>query len=200
MLNSFTALEHGLDLTDLSGFKRVYSGHIHIRQEKGNVVYVGTPYEMDRGDRGNTKGFWILDLDESGVSERFIENRVSPRHVKFDIADILQRSTSELGSLFKNNYVDLSIESSFSARFPLTAFTDLIKDLGHRRVEFFSYSKDQEKSKSEVELDSNYEYNIFTVLDSRLKEMQLPQDRSSKLSSRFREIYDSLRNSKKYEQ
>lgn len=200
MLNRFTALDHGLDAADLSGFKRVYSGHIHIHQERGNVVYVGTPYEMDRGDRGNTKGFWVLDLDPTGVTERFIENPVSPRHIKLDVAEVLQRNLGELGQLFRNNYVDVSIESQFSARFPLTSFTDLIRDLGHRRVEFFSYSRDQEKSKSEVELDSNYEYNIFTVLDARLKEMNLAPTESERLLAKFREVYDSMRNSKKYEQ
>lgn len=200
VLNAFTKLEHGLDITDLGSFKRVYSGHIHIRQEKGNVLYVGTPYEMDRGDRGNTKGFWILDLDKDCVTERFIENRVSPRHLKLDVMEVLNRAISELAPLFKNNYVDISIESEFSARFPLTAFTELIKELGHRRVEFFSYSRDQEKAKSEIELDSNYEYNIFTVLDSHLKGLNLAPSQSEPILTRFREIYDQLRNSKKYEQ
>lgn len=200
ILNAFTKLEHGLDLTDLSSFKRVYSGHIHIRQERGNVLYVGTPYEMDRGDRGNTKGFWVLDLEKDRVTERFIENQVSPRHLKLDVTQVLNLSIEELSSLFKNNYVDISIESGFSSRFPLTAFTELVKELGQRRVEFFSYSRDQEKSKSEIELDSNYEYNIFTVLESHLKGLNLSPSQSEPILTRFREIYDSLRNSKKYEQ
>jgi DNA repair exonuclease SbcCD nuclease subunit len=198
-LNSFQKLEHGLEGKDLSPFKRIYSGHIHIRQEKGNVLYVGTPYEMDRGDRGNTKGFYVLDVSGKEVSEKFIENTVSPRHVKHDVYDLLNLNLEEIAELFKNNFVDLTIESSFSQRFPMSQFTEMIKDLGHRRAEFFSYSREQLKKNSEVEIDSSYEYNIFTILDENLREMNLPDSQASLISSTFKEIYDSLKNTKQYD-
>jgi DNA repair exonuclease SbcCD nuclease subunit len=198
-LNKVQKLEHGLEGEDLKKFKRIYSGHIHIRQEKGNVLYVGTPYEMDRGDRGNAKGFYVLDVSEKEVKEKFIENTVSPKHIKLDISELLDLNLEEISKIFKNNFVDLMIESSFSQRFPMSQFTEMIKDLGHRRVEFFSYSKDQLKSSSEIELDSSYEYNIFTILEENLREMNLPNDQSSLISSAFKEIYDSLKNTKQYD-
>ena len=200
-LNRATKLTHGLDSDDLKSFKRVYSGHIHIRQDKNNVLYVGTPYEMDRGDRGNAKGFYVLYADsEDTIIEKFIENTVSPRHLKFDITDLLNFNTQQLRDLVKNNFVDVTIESSFSLRFPITKFTELIKDAGCRRLEFFSYTRDQLQSKSDIETDSNYEYNIFTILDAKIKEANYAPDISTQVVDSFKKIYDNLKNNKSYEQ
>jgi DNA repair exonuclease SbcCD nuclease subunit len=198
-LNRSTRLEHGLEYSDLKSFKRVYSGHIHIRQDKNNVLYLGTPYEMDRGDRGNIKGFYVLSADSDLIIEKFIENTVSPRHIKIEMIDLLNLNLAEISAMFKNNFVDILIESSFSSRFPLTSFTEMLKDCGHRRLEFFSYSKDQIKSKSEVELNSNYEYNIFTIAQEKLKEKNLSVLYESQIFDKFKEIYDSLKNTKSYE-
>lgn len=198
-LNKVTKLEHGLELSDLTNIKRIYSGHIHIRQEKGNVLYVGTPYEMDRGDRGNTKGFYFIDVSGTEVEETFIENTFSPKHVKFNLYDVLEMSQENISTLFKNNFVDLTIESSFASKFPLTRFTEIVKECGHRRIEFFSYSKDEVTSSSEIELNSNYEYNIFTTLNEKLKSLSLPEYTQTQVSNKFKEIYDSLKNTKSYE-
>jgi hypothetical protein len=198
-LNKMQKLEHGLEGKDLTRFKRIYSGHIHIRQEKGNVLYVGTPYEMDRGDRGNVKGFYVLDVTEKEVKEKFIENTSSPKYIKHDVFDFLDLNLTQIGEIFKNNFVDITIESSFSQRFPMSQFTEMIKDLGHRQAEFFSYSKEQLKTKSEAEIDSSYEYNIFTILNDNLREMNLSESQSSLISSTFKEIYDSLKNTKHYD-
>lgn len=199
-LNKVTKLEHGLEYKDVSSFKKVYSGHIHIRQSNKNVLYVGTPYEMDRGDRGNQKGFYVLDLSGKQVEEKFIPNTISPLHIKRDISEILNLSLDQLKPLFKNNFVDITIESSFSSKFPLTQFTEMIKDFGQRRLEFFSYSNEQLKSKSEIELNSNYEYNIFSILEEKIKESNHPPEFSAKIFDSFKKIYDSLRNNKSYEQ
>jgi hypothetical protein len=198
-LNRSTKLEHGLEYSDLESFKRVYSGHIHIRQDKNNVLYVGTPYEMDRGDRGNTKGFYVLHVESDLLTEKFIENTVSPRHIKIEMLDLLNMNFDQISKLFKNNFIDIMIESSFSSRFPLTAFTEAIKECGHRRVEFFSYSKEQAKAKSEVELNSNYEYNIFTVLKDKIKDGNMSPIIATQVFERFKTIYDSLKNTKSYE-
>jgi DNA repair exonuclease SbcCD nuclease subunit len=198
-LTKVTKLEHGLEQSDICQFTRIYSGHIHIRQEKGNVLYVGTPYEMDRGDRGNQKGFYVLDVSGKVVTEKFIPNHFSPKHTRFEVLDLLELTPDGIQQEFINNFVDIMIESEFSKKFPLSQFTELVKGYGHRRLEFASYSQDQLKNRSELELDANYEYNIFTLLDERMKLMNLPVDQSTQIVDKFKEIYDSLRNTKQYD-
>lgn len=199
-LNKATKLEHGLEQEDIKGFKRIYSGHIHIRQENSTVLYVGTPFEMDRGDRGNEKGFYVLDISNTKIKEKFVPNTLSPKHLKFDVTELLDLSLTQLGKIFNNNFVDVTMEASLSQRFSISRFTELIKNLGHRRLEFSSYSLEQIKSRSQVELDSTYEYNIFSILEERLIEMNFPEYQNSQITNKFKEIYDSLRNTKHYDQ
>lgn len=200
VLSKFTKLEHGLEIADLIPFQRVYSGHIHIRQEIGNVLYVGTPYEMDRGDRGNTKGFYVLDVSGESVSETFIENTISPKHVRLDAVDVLNMNRSDLGQVFRNSWVDITIEAELSSRFPFSRFTDLISGLGHRRLEFFTYTKAIQRPTVDLELDSNYEYNIFKALESRLAELTVPDPDKETIRRRFKEIYDRVSSTKRYDQ
>jgi len=197
--NKVQKLEHGLEQEDIQSYKRIYSGHIHIRQEKGNVLYVGTPYQMDRGDRGNDKGFYVLDVSGADVQEKFVLNTFSPKYVKFDVTDLLNLTSTEITSLFHNNFVDILLESDFSKKFPISQFTELVKKFGHRHLEFGSYSKEQLKERSEIEINSNYEYNVFTILDERIKSMNLPFIQAKEITDRFKEIYDSLRNTKQYD-
>jgi UDP-2,3-diacylglucosamine pyrophosphatase LpxH len=197
-LNSFTKLEHGLEQKDIIPFKRIYSGHIHIRQEKGNVLYVGTPYEMDRGDFGNQKGYYILDVSGPTIKETFIPNKTSPQHLKINIIDLLNKNYLEISKLFKNNFIDILIESELVKIFPISQFTELVKDYGHRRLDFITYSKEKLKTRSEIEQETNYEYNVFTLLENRIKVSQFPDHISNQIFLKFKEIYDSLRNTKQY--
>lgn len=72
-------MEHGIAASELERFKLVLSGHFHKRQTRGNITYVGTPYQMDWGDYGQPKGFAILDpADPRRVT--FVDNPESAFH------------------------------------------------------------------------------------------------------------------------
>ena len=199
-LGKNTHLEHGLDLDELANFKKVYSGHIHLHQRKNNVLYVGTPYEMDRGDRTNPKGFYVLDVSGPEISEKFVPNEVSPKHLKFDVFEVLQFTPQQAKALFKNNFVDISMESEFSKRFPISRFTEMVKDFGQRRLEFMSYSKNQAVPASQAEAAMSYEYNIFTVMNEKLTQMNLNSSLSNQVTEKFKNLYDTLKNTKEYDQ
>lgn len=67
-----TRCETGMDAELFKKFDRVLSGHFHIRANRGNVLYVGTPCDMTWNDYGDKKGFHILDTNS--MSLEFIEN------------------------------------------------------------------------------------------------------------------------------
>ena len=98
-----------IEVTEFSGYKRVFSGHIHIRQVHENFEFIGAPYQMDRNDYDDKKGLTILDL-ESGKT-KFIENIISPTFKKFKVekdGDLLL-----LEHLDTNKYfVDIEINNS----------------------------------------------------------------------------------------
>ena len=104
-------VEEGLNTEDLIKFQRVYSGHIHWGQHRGNVTMVGNPYQMTRSDAGNKKGWYILDI-ESG-EETFFENEHSPKFVRVRLNHLLECTLGELKAMCKNNRVDLYVPSEF---------------------------------------------------------------------------------------
>ena len=197
-LNKFTKLDHGLDYDDISYYKKIYSGHIHIRQENRNFIYTGTPYEMDRGDVGNTKGFYVLDLSGKTVNQKFVENTCSPRHIRFEMMDLLQMELPKIKKIFNNNFIDISIESEFSKKLQFSLFTEKIKDFGHRRLEFYPYTVDKKNTDSQIQLGENYEFNIFTILDEYLNNLSLSSIKKEEIFTYFRGLYDKVIDQQKF--
>jgi len=73
-----------IDIKTFSKAKMVFSGHYHNKSLKDNVMYIGTPYQLEWGDYGEIKGFYILDTDK-GIE--FIKNEISPMHLKLKYDD-----------------------------------------------------------------------------------------------------------------
>lgn len=97
-----------IDVEEFSGYKNVYSGHIHILQRQKHFTFVGNIFEMDRNDRDNQKGIFILDTFDN--SERFIENKISPRYKKIWIKT--EEDILSLDSVSTKDFIDLHISNS----------------------------------------------------------------------------------------
>lgn len=59
-------------------YKGVYSGHYHTRSNKGNITYLGTPYEITWADYDDPRGFYVMDTDNGMVE--FIKNPFRMHH------------------------------------------------------------------------------------------------------------------------
>ncbi len=93
---------------EFSKFEKVYSGHIHIRQELKNIIFVGSIFQQDRNDMSDQKGISILNV-ESGECE-FIPNNVSPIFRKINI--LSEKDIETLDSLTDTkDYIDISISN-----------------------------------------------------------------------------------------
>ena len=67
-LNGFHATqghiqEHGMESSVFEKFERTFSGHFHIRSNKGLIYYLGNPYEMFWNDCDDSRGFHIFDTE-----------------------------------------------------------------------------------------------------------------------------------------
>lgn len=65
-------MEHGMDASMFKKYKAVYSGHYHHKSSKGNIHYLGAPYEMTWVDYQDPKGFHVLDTNTLQLD--FIQN------------------------------------------------------------------------------------------------------------------------------
>ena len=67
-LNGFQAtqghiMEHVTAVGAFQRFKRVFSGHYHVRSNQEGIYYLGNPYEMFWNDANATRGFHLFDTE-----------------------------------------------------------------------------------------------------------------------------------------
>ena len=85
----------GLTADTFSRFSRVWSGHYHHRSTRGNVTYVGTPYEITWQDYADQKGYHIFDT-ATGTIE-FCPTRVNMfERIEYDDTKPVDLDTLEL--------------------------------------------------------------------------------------------------------
>lgn len=63
---------HGYNAKLFDKFDVVCSGHFHHRSSRGNINYLGSPYEMSWSDFGDPKGFHVFDTDTRKLT--FVKN------------------------------------------------------------------------------------------------------------------------------
>jgi len=114
-MNTFKVCDEGFKSKELLKYAPlVISGHFHLREEReyenGKILYVGSPFELDFGDANTTKGYYILDLNDMSYS--FTPNKISPRHIKITLSDLIKINNfkKESRELFGKNIVKLSID------------------------------------------------------------------------------------------
>jgi len=124
----------GFDSTIFKG-KKIYSGHIHKRQESERVTYIGSPYQLRRSDIGNQKGIYILDVDGEDVIEHFYKNEYSPVFLKLKIEDLFDVTLGNLKKILANNYVDIIIKRSDLGNINMPSLTNALNDCTTKKLE-----------------------------------------------------------------
>ena len=81
--SSGISLQCSISLKDLKRFKHVFLGHYHKPQTVGNITYIGSPIQTDKGQAGEIKRFIILNL-ETGETKS-IPLMGARRYHKFEI-------------------------------------------------------------------------------------------------------------------
>jgi DNA repair exonuclease SbcCD nuclease subunit len=67
-----SVIDHGHDTTAFEKFDVVCSGHFHHKSTRGNIHYLGAPYEMTWSDYDDERGFHIFDTTTREL--QFIQN------------------------------------------------------------------------------------------------------------------------------
>ena len=70
--------------TENTKVQNVFSGHYHIKDTKGLVKYLGTPWQINWSDYNEEKGFYVWDEMDS---LEFIENKSSKKYIKVKYND-----------------------------------------------------------------------------------------------------------------
>jgi hypothetical protein len=100
-------MDHGMDPKLFHRFKRVWSGHFHHKSKKGNVQYLGNPYQMYWNDYKDPRGFHIYDTDTDKLT--FVKNPYEIFH-KFYYNDVENNYEDFDASRFSDSFIKLIVE------------------------------------------------------------------------------------------
>lgn len=132
---------------------KVISGHIHKRQETDKVVYVGSPYQMSRGDIDNQKGIYKLVLSTGEMI--FTPNDYSPIFQKIDITKFLNFTDKERTDALKNNYTDIVIDEVNIDKYKMGDVYEILLSCQAKRAQIQVI-----KSKTNIQVDENSEEHM----------------------------------------
>lgn len=179
--------EEGNGLSTFNRFKRVYSGHIHYRQELNNFILVGNPYHMTRSDRGNEKGIYILDLETGNHS--FTLNDRSPEFKRYYINDILERRMSEISREINNNFVDIFIPSNVLGKYNINSFMDYLDGKAYK-LEPRIFDADSHNNLDDVSVsDFNGQIDLMKISKDYINSLDYDDDLKEKLIKSVIDLY-----------
>ena len=127
-------------------YEKVLSGHFHCRQEKDNIYYLGTQYQITFSDLAETKGFHIFDTETRELE--FVENPYKMFHTL--------RYNDEDGPLeenkyphLKGSYVKLFVEIK-KHPYAFDRFMDRLYESGVAKITIVEEIVDSEWTKEEI--------------------------------------------------
>jgi DNA repair exonuclease SbcCD nuclease subunit len=118
-MNSTKICDHGDESHDLlEKSNAVVTGHFHYREQRKYdngkyILYLGSPYEMDFGDRQQAKGVSIIDFDTFDVE--FVENTITPKHFRLKISELTKHHAKSLAETVKGNIISLYVDTKLDA-------------------------------------------------------------------------------------
>jgi hypothetical protein len=175
--NRFVVMEHGADRDIYSKFTNVFSGHYHTRSEKGNVRYLGNPYELYWSDVDDARGFHIFDTETLEVTpvnnpfkmfhniyyEDTPHQLINTKEYKDKIVKVVVRKKSDplqfekfLDKLYKSNVHELKVVENFDFG-GIYDTEDLESDESEDTISILNRYIDE----SEVSLDKSIIKNIL---------------------------------------
>lgn len=165
---------------------KIFSGHIHRRQESKRVTYVGSPYHLDRGDVGNSKGLYILNLKTNKTE--FIENTYSPIYSIVQMEDYDAMSIEERRKIFDNNYITVIVNEDDLPKYR--------KKYDMNNLGIGTSAKEAKvksiKTKQNITADENAEYreqSIQDLINESIGQLEIEEDAKSRLIEMSNQYY-----------
>ena len=172
--------EGGLSPDIFNKFHTVFSGHFHHKSERGNIKYLGNPYELFWNDYKAERGFHLLDPKTKKLG--FIKN---PYRIfrKFFYNDVDVDYTYFDASKFKDSYVKLFVEE----RTDNYLFEKIIEKLYEVGIHDLKIIEDQNMNFEEDSSSLEGE-DTLTILNKYIEETDINLDKTN-LKNLVKSIY-----------
>ena len=172
--------EGGFSVSDFKNFNRVWSGHFHHRSKRGNVQYLGNPYQMFWNDYKSSRGFHIYDTETDRL--RFYKN---PFEIFEKIVyDDANHDYNKLDvSSYKDKFIKIIVEEKRDYRM-FETLVDRLYNVGAHDVKIVETLVDTDDI-DDVDLKTK---DTMTLLNEYIDEVDIAVDKSS-LKNVMRSLY-----------
>jgi predicted MPP superfamily phosphohydrolase len=174
-------MDHGMDPQLFHRFNRVWSGHFHHNSKKGNVQYLGNPYQMYWNDYKDTRGFHIYDTESDKL--KFIKN---PYEIFEKIVyDDTMGNYNELDvSDYKDKYIKIIVSEKRDYQM-FETLVDRLYNVGVHDVKIAETLLEDDLK----DVDENLEVkDTMTLLNEYIDEVEMSVDKSS-LKNLMKSLY-----------
>lgn len=185
--NKWTKIEKGIDPEKVKKIKKIYSGHIHYSQKKGNIHLLGCPYQLNRSDADNPKGIFLLDL--ASGEETFFENEMSPKFIRAKYKWISERTDEEISQLISNNFVDILIESDDDPKDFIDSKTDIISRSRRFMVQPL-FTTDEGLLVEGFDFDESRDFSLKDLLGKYVGSLSYDEKMKDRLRLGLEKIYE----------
>jgi len=177
----------GVNLGLVKGYKKIFSGHIHKRQQIDHMYYIGSPYHTKRGDIGNAKMVFIFDPDKDEFET--LENNYSSVFQRIKLEDLMEWTLDFTCSVLANNYTDIIVPDKYVNMFNLTKFIELLSECPYKKIETVG-----EKVKIDEDfvgiIDGEDIKDIPTLLEMSIDDLEYTMEMLVKLKVLNKEYYE----------
>lgn len=172
--------EGGMDPDVFFKFKQVFSGHFHHKSSRGNITYLGNPYQMFWNDYKDPRGFHLYEPKTNKL--KFIKNPFEIfKKIYYNDAD---SNFSVDPSEYANTYVKIVVEQKTD----YFKFENLIEDLYNVGVHDLKIIETiVEKDNTDVDIDLEVK-DTLSLLNEYIDEVDMSVDKKS-LKSLMKTLY-----------
>jgi len=116
--------QHGTDPKVFKQFQTVFSGHFHKKSTRGNITYLGNPYQLYWNDEGDERGFHFFDLETHDLE--FVAN---PNKMFHKIYYNEEKQKLINPHKVKNSYIKVVVEGNSTPQ-KLNSMVDKLYEAG----------------------------------------------------------------------
>jgi len=173
-------MDHGMDSTLFHRFKRVWSGHFHHKSKRGNVQYLGNPYQMFWNDYKDRRGFHIYDTESDRL--KFVEN---PYEIfdKIFYDDTSVDYNKQDVSDYKNKFIKIVVNEKRDYQM-FETLVDRLYNVGVHDVKIIETLVDED-DKTDIEISAK---DTLTLLNEYIDDVEMSVDKSN-LKNLMRSLY-----------
>lgn len=184
-MNSYKLCEHGITYKELlNKSKMVISGHFHKKDhrkyEKGDIVYLGSPFQHNFGDIMDERGIYVLDTENNDIA--FIENTISPKHYKVKLNEKLDED------VIKSNFISLEVNNQDDAD-KIIEFKSKIDKLNPKTIKV-NYNEEESKIEKNDDAKEIETSDIMKSIEEYI-EILNPENKKE-VAECIKEIYNNL--------